>query len=105
MIFGKSEKKRLPLRAALVVGGLAMLGYVLINNQMKEGQLLGSAKGDPYGITKFIADTKEEVAYFDRINMMCSIYPENYVTKDGEKRSGKKAEVKGQSNEPKEEDE
>ena len=26
MIFGKSEKKRLSLRAALIVGGLAMFG-------------------------------------------------------------------------------
>ena len=69
----------------LLVFGLSMLGYVLITNQKKEGQLLGSKNGDPYGITKFIGDTKTEEAYFDRINMMCSIYPENYKTK------GKKA--------------
>ena len=66
----------------LLAGGLGMLGYVLINNQRKEGALYGSVNGDPYGITKFIGDTKEEVAYFDNINMMCSIYPENYTTKN-----------------------
>lgn len=35
MIFGKSEKKRLPLRAALVVGGLAMLGAAGIVRKSK----------------------------------------------------------------------
>jgi phosphatidylglycerol:prolipoprotein diacylglycerol transferase len=65
----------------LLAGGLGLLGYVLINNQRKEGQLLGSKDNDPYGITKFIGDTKTEVAYFDRINVMCSVYPENYSTK------------------------
>ena len=66
----------------LLAGGLGMLGYVLINNQRKEGTLRGSVNGDPYGITKFIGDNKDEVAYFDNINMMCSIYPENYTTKN-----------------------
>ena len=66
----------------LLAGGLGMLGYVLINNQRKEGALRGSVNGDPYGISKFIGDNKDEVAYFDNINMMCSIYPENYTTKN-----------------------
>lgn len=65
----------------LLAGGLGLLGYVLINNQRKEGQLLGSKDNDPYGITKFIGDTKTETAYFDSVNVMCSIYPENYSTK------------------------
>ena len=65
----------------LLAGGLGLLGYVLINNQRKEGQLLGSKDNDPYGITKFIGDTKTETAYFDNVNVMCSIYPENYSTK------------------------
>ena len=72
----------------LLAGGLGMLGYVLIRNQKTEGQLLGSKNNDPYGITKFIGDTKDEVAYFDRINMMCSIYPENYTVKE-KKEDGK----------------
>ena len=69
----------------LLAGGLGMLGYVLITNQRKEGKLLGSANGDPYGITKFIGDTKEETAYFDKVNMMCTIYPENFKTKEDKK--------------------
>ena len=88
----------------LLVGGLGMLGYVLITNQRKEGKLRGSANGDPYGITKFIGDTKDEVAYFDRINMMCSVYPENYVTKDEKKKTDKTTEVETPSEETKEED-
>ena len=65
----------------LLAGGLGLLGYVLINNQRKEGQLFGSKDNDPYGITKFIGDTKSETAYFDNVNVMCSIYPDNYSTK------------------------
>ncbi|MBR4943232.1 MAG: prolipoprotein diacylglyceryl transferase [Clostridia bacterium] len=66
----------------LFVFGVCLLLYVLLTNLKKEGKLLGSAKGDPYGITKFIGDTKTEVAYFDKINMMCPIYPENYSEKE-----------------------
>ena len=69
----------------LLVGGLGLLAYVLITNQRKEGTLIGSAKGDPYGITKFIGDSKSEVAYFDKVNMMCSVYPENYTEKEEKK--------------------
>ncbi len=36
MIFGKSEKKRFSLRAALIVGGLAMLGAAGIVRKSKE---------------------------------------------------------------------
>ena len=69
----------------LFVFGASLLTYVLLVNRKKEGKLLGSAKGDPYGITKFIGDTKEEVAYFDNINVMCTIYPENYTVKKEDK--------------------
>ena len=65
----------------LLAGGIGMLVYVLIDNKKKEGQLFGSKEGDPYGLTKFIGDTKDEKAYFDRINAMCSIYPNNFETK------------------------
>lgn len=65
----------------LFVFGVALLTFVLVTNVRKEGKLIGSADGDPYGITKFLGDTKDEVAYFDKINMMCPIYPENYSVK------------------------
>lgn len=70
----------------LFVFGVAMLTYVLMTNLKKEGKLLGSANGDPYGITKFIGDTKDEVAYFNKINVMCTIYPENFAVKGKEKK-------------------
>lgn len=70
----------------LLAGGLGLLAYVLVNNKRKEGKIIGTLNGDPYGITKFIGDTKDEVAYFDRINMMCSIYPENYTEKTDDKK-------------------
>ena len=77
----------------LLVGGLGLLGYVLITNQRKEGQLLGSKNADPYGLTKFIGDTKNEVAYFDRINIMCAVYPENYTTKNVKSTTDDKADT------------
>ncbi len=66
---------------AQLVFGLSLLAFVLVRNYKKEGKLIGSKTGDPYGITKFIGDTKTEVAYFNNVNMMCSIYPDNFVEK------------------------
>lgn len=64
----------------MFIGGILFLAGVLYFNWKKEGVLFGSKTGDPYGITKFIKDNKDEVAYFNSMNMMCKIYPENYVT-------------------------
>ncbi len=69
----------------LFVFGVSLLTYVLLTNVKKEGKLLGSANGEPYGISKFIGDTKDEVAYFDKVNVMCSIYPENFTVKKTDK--------------------
>ncbi len=63
---------------ALLVFGIVLLFFVLYFNKKKEGKLFGSANGEKYGITKYIKDTKDEVAYLNKINMMCAIYPENY---------------------------
>ncbi len=65
----------------MFVAGVAWLVTILLLNSKKEGKLFGSVNGDPYGITKFIGDSKDEVAYKDKINMMCAIYPENYPEK------------------------
>ena len=62
----------------LLVFGLGMLFAVLFVNKRKEGVLFGSARGEEYGIVNYIKDTKDEVAYLNKINMMCAIYPENY---------------------------
>lgn len=50
MIFGKSEKKRLSLRAALVVGGLAMFGAAGIVRKGKD--LFSTAFGKMKGVVK-----------------------------------------------------
>ena len=65
---------------ALLVFGIVMLFFVLYFNKKKEGTLFGSVNGEKYGITEYIKDTKDEVAYLNKINMMCAIYPENYQT-------------------------
>ncbi|MBQ8374131.1 MAG: prolipoprotein diacylglyceryl transferase [Clostridia bacterium] len=66
----------------LLVGGLAWLFAVLFVNKRKEGTLFGSLNGDPYGISEFIKDSKNEVPKFSKINMMCAVYPERYETQE-----------------------
>ena len=88
----------------MFLGGVTWLTVILLINRKKEGALIGSLYGDPYGITKFIGDTKDEVAYKDNINIMCAIYPENYPEKspkDGEKSKIITKEENGEKNENK----
>lgn len=73
----------------LLIFGIALLFYVLYKNKLNEGAWIGSTKHDPYGITQYVKDAKDEVAYFNSINMMCQIHPENYVKKE---ENGKKDE-------------
>ena len=56
-----------------------MMAFVLGRNKKKEGVLFGSLKGDPYAITEYKGDTKDEVPVKNKINIMCSIYPERYA--------------------------
>lgn len=63
----------------LLVAGVAMLAIILLLNKKKEGKYFGSAVGEEYGIADFIRDNKDETAYLSSVNMMCAVYPENYV--------------------------
>ena len=65
----------------LLVGGLGLAAILLVWNKKKEGVWFGSLKGDPYGITDYIKDTKDEKAYLSKVNMMCKIHPEKYEEK------------------------
>lgn len=80
-ILGNGVPWSLVFSILMFVAGTALLVTLLILNVKKEGKVIGSLNGDPYGITKFIGDTKEEKAYFNSINAMCSIYPENFEEK------------------------
>ena len=96
-ILGNGIPWSLVFSILMFVAGTALLATILIRNVKKEGKVIGSIKGDPYGITEFIKDTKEEKAYLNSINAMCAIYPENYEkqpTKDGEKEETEKEEGK-----------
>ena len=66
-----------------------MLFTVLYLNKKKEGKLLGSAKGEPYGIADYIGDSKTEVPYLDKWNLMCKIYPEKYTEKPSKEKTKK----------------
>lgn len=97
-ILGDSIPWSLVMSVLMFVAGTSMLILILWNNKQKEGKLFGSANGDPYGITNFIKDNKDEVAYFSKCNMMCRIYPENYVEKPVEEKKGKTPADKKKTN-------
>jgi phosphatidylglycerol:prolipoprotein diacylglycerol transferase len=71
----------------ILLFGMLLLFFVLYVNKRKEGVLFGSKRGEPYGISKYIKDTKEEITYKNKINMMCKIYPERYEEKEEKKQS------------------
>ena len=83
-ILGEGVRWSQVMSLCMLIGGLGLLIFVLWNNRRKEGTLFGSLKNEPYGISEYIGDSKDEVAYFDKWNMMCRIYPEKYVVKTEE---------------------
>ena len=81
----------------MFVGGVAGLIVLLVLNKRNEGAYIGSVKGDKYGISAYIKDNAKEKAYKNTINMMCKIYPENYVdapVKAGQTQEGKTTDTK-----------
>jgi len=62
----------------MLIGGMCWLAAILAVNKYKHGKLIGSAKGDPYGIKEYIKDTKDEIPVYSKLNLMCAVYPENY---------------------------
>ena len=76
----------LVLSLTMLAAGLGLLFYLLYTNKKKEGKLIGSLRGEEYGIVEFIADSKDEEPILDKWNMMCRIYPENYKEKADEKK-------------------
>ncbi len=76
----------LVLSLTMLAAGLGLLFYLLYTNKKKEGKLIGSLRGEEYGIVEFIADRKDEEPILDKWNMMCKIYPENYKEKADEKK-------------------
>ncbi len=98
-ILGEGIPWSLVMSLLLLFGGLGMAFFLLFKNKRKEGALFGSLVGDPYGITAYIKDGKDEIAYKNKINMMCAIYPENYADKPPKEKNGKKREETGELNE------
>lgn len=64
------------LFAILMIGfGVIGIMLLLIFNFQKEGSFTGSRRGDPCGITPYLASDKEAVPYFSKINMLGANYP------------------------------
>ncbi len=74
----------------MFVSGVALLVTLLLLNRKKEGALFGSVRGEKYGISNYIGDTKEEIPYRNTINVMCKIYPERYVEKTAKEKDEEK---------------
>lgn len=81
-ILGNGIPWSMVMSIVMFIVGAGILAYVLIMNKKKEGCFIGSINGDPYGITEYIKDSKNEVAYFDSVNMMCKINPSAYEVKE-----------------------
>ncbi len=80
-ILGHGVPWSMIMSICMFVAGSALLITLLLLNRKKEGKPIGSAKGEPYAIVEYIADSKSETAYFDKVNVMCKIYPEKYPPK------------------------
>ena len=103
-ILGNKVPWSMVMSICMLVAGVGLLFYVLFTNKKREGVLFGSAKNDPYGITAYIADKNTDVAYVDKLNMMCAVYPENYVVKIDEnekKKNSADKDTKGDTEEEK----
>lgn len=86
-ILGHGVPWSLVFSILMFVAGCALLITLLWLNKKKEGKLIGSLSGEPYGIVNYIADSKSEIAYFDKVNMMCKIYPEKYPPKPSKQKT------------------
>lgn len=73
--YGVGEKLDSSLVAAyaLIAIGVALIIFVLVMNKKKEGKFIGSAKGDEYAVTKFIAAEKGELPLYTSINVMTKL--------------------------------
>ncbi|MBR2023215.1 MAG: prolipoprotein diacylglyceryl transferase [Clostridia bacterium] len=74
----------------MLVAGIGLLVTLLALNKINEGKCIGSATGQKYAIAEYIKDSKKDVAYLDKINMMCKIYPEKYAEKPAKEIKAKK---------------
>lgn len=91
-ILGDSVPWSFVMSLCMLVGGVVMLVLRLYFNKKKEGRFFGSEKGDPYGISAYIGDTKDEKAYFNSVNVMCKIYPDRFVRKEAEENATEQKE-------------
>ena len=102
-ILGNSVPWSLVTSILLLAGGTGLLVFLLWRNKKKEGAYFGSLHRDPYGITAYIGDDKKEIAYLNKVNMMCAIYPENYEQPPTEEpKTENKGEEKNQDEDKKE---
>ena len=69
----------------MLIGGLIWLVTLFIVNKRKHGKLIGSVNGDPYGITDYIKDSKDEIPVYTTVNMMCKLYPDRYESPEATK--------------------
>ena len=77
----------------LMVLGLIGAGVLLYLNYRKEGAPIGSKTGDPCGITAYIKAYKDDVPYFDKVNLLGA----NYPPAPPKEKKGKTSEEEGET--------
>ncbi len=62
---------------AIIMAGAAAIGILvlLLINYKKEGALVGSVRGDPYGISQYLSPDKKAKPYYSKINLFGQNYP------------------------------
>lgn len=98
-ILGNNVPWSMVFSLIMLVGGLVFLFVLLLLNKRKEGKLIGSAVGEPYAIVKFIGDAKDEKPVYNKWNMMCAVYPENYPKQEEKSKTDDATDKPGEKGE------
>ncbi len=69
------------------LGICAIMGLLIIN-YLREGKFVGSRRGDPCGITRYIPANKKDIPYYSKLNLMGANYPPR--PPEEKKKKGKK---------------
>ena len=84
--YGVGEKLDSSLVAAyaLIAVGVALIIFVLVMNKKREGKFIGSAKGDEYVVTRFIAAEKNELPLYTSINVVTKLKRQGKIKSEEE---------------------
>ncbi len=74
----------------MIIIGVGGIGILIALNYRKEGAFIGSKKGDPCGITKYLTPYKDETPYYSKINILGFNYPPKPEEEEKKGKAGKR---------------